>query len=39
MKKRKRLSRKASYYRFRNSAKRVHPKNLKKVIHRGGFML
>lgn len=35
----RRLSRRISRRRFRNAAKRVHRKNLKKVIARGGFML
>lgn len=35
----RRLSRRSSRRRFRNAAKRVHPKNLRKVIARGGFML
>lgn len=34
-----RLSRRKSLKRFRNAAKRVHRRNLKKVIARGGYML
>lgn len=34
-----RLSRKRSVRRFRNAAKRVHRRNLRKVISRGGYML
>lgn len=34
-----RLSRKRSYKRFRNAAKRVHRRNLAKFIARGGYML
>lgn len=34
-----RLSRRKSSRRFRNAAKRVHRRNLRKVIARGGYML
>lgn len=34
-----RLSRRNSARRFRNAAKRVHKRNLRKVISRGGYML
>lgn len=34
-----RLSKRYSRQRFRNAAKRVHKRNLKKVIARGGYML
>lgn len=33
------LSRRKSAKRFRNAAKRVHSRNLRKVISRGGYML
>lgn len=39
MKSRKRLSRRGSRRLFRNTARKVHKKNLNKVIHRGGYML
>ncbi len=34
-----RLSKRKSARRFRNAAKRVHKRNLRKVISRGGYML
>lgn len=36
---RKAMSRKASKKLFRNTAKKVHKKNLSTVLHRGGYML
>lgn len=35
----KKLSKRYSQKRFRNSARRVHSRNLRKTIHRGGYML
>lgn len=37
--KRKRLSKRGSAKLFRNTAKKVHKKNLRRVMHRGGYML
>lgn len=37
--KRKRLSKRGSKRLFRNTARKVHKKNLGKVLHRGGYML
>lgn len=39
MKRRKRLSKRGSSRLFRNTAKKVHKKNLRRVAHRGGYML
>ncbi len=39
MMKRRKLSRRASGKRFRYAARRVHKKNLRKGIRRGGYIL
>lgn len=39
MSRRKKISKRASRRMFRNTAKKVHKKNLSKVLHRGGYML
>lgn len=36
---RKKLSKRGSKRLFRNTARKVHKKNLNKVLHRGGYML
>lgn len=37
--KRRKLSRRGSKRAFKNTAKKVHRKNLNRVLHRGGYML
>lgn len=37
MRKRKRLSKKASMSNFRRTARKVSRKNLRKTLHRGGY--
>lgn len=39
MSRRKRISKRNSRRMFRNTAKKVHKRNLRKVLHRGGYML
>lgn len=39
MSKRRRMSKRKSKKLFRNTAKRIHKKNLHKVLHRGGYSL
>lgn len=38
-KRRRKMTRRGSKRLFKNTAKRVHRKNLNRVLHRGGYML